>query len=69
MEKVKNKREIKQEQKQRVKESRELGLATGITRSDIEKFNELLRKHGDGDKAYQYALPGEQKVEKPEIAK
>ena len=69
VEKTQNKREIKQEQKQRVKESRELGLATGITRNDIEKFNELLRKHGDGEKAYQYTIPGDQQVEKPQIAK
>ena len=70
-----NKRDIKQEQKKRVKESRELGLATGITREDIEKFNQLLRTHGDGDKAYQYKLPGEDggeeevQVEKPKILK
>ena len=47
-----SKREAKQEQKMKVQESRAHGLPTGITPTDIEKFNALLRKHGGGDKAY-----------------
>tara|TARA_B110000285_G_C14558716_1_gene352515 strand:+ start:197 stop:322 length:126 start_codon:yes stop_codon:yes gene_type:complete len=37
----------KQITKEKIKESRELGLPTGIDREDIKKFNELLEKHGD----------------------
>ena len=41
------KREFKKKQKLRVQESRELGLPTGITGDDIDKFKSLLEKHGD----------------------
>ena len=48
------KRVEKQITKEKIKESRELGLPTGIDREDIKKFNELLEKHGDKsqNKAY-----------------
>ena len=59
---VKNptKREIKQEGKMRKKQSRQEGLPTGITHEDIERFNAVIKKHGDG---VGYALPSAQAVE------
>lgn len=60
VEKTQTKREIKQEGKMRKKQSRQQGLPTGITHDDIEKFNEVIKKHGDG---VGYALPSAQAVE------
>lgn len=37
-----------------MKEAREMGLPSGITFEEVEKFNEILRKHGDSKQNQAY---------------
>lgn len=51
------------ENKQAIIESRELGLPTGITRHDVEKFKEVLQKHGDAKQNLEFTKKIDQIVE------
>jgi hypothetical protein len=47
-----------------LQESRILGLPSGITQSDVKKFNELLEKHGDASQNKQYMENIQKKIDK-----
>ena len=44
----------KREEKAKMKEAREMGLPSGITFEEVEKFNKLLRTHGDSRQNQKY---------------
>ena len=62
---IDNKRKEKQQNKERIAQSRIEGLPTGITSEDIIKFNELLKKHGDANQNKEFV----RKVEEGAIGK